>query len=73
MENVREGRRGKVMDGYEYIEKDFKVNMGMNWEPVGFLKNWCDVTDGRCSGDHADGSVLDQLQFVDEFMGETIE
>lgn len=61
------------MDGYGYVEKDFIVHMGMNWEPAEFLKNRCDVTDGRCSGSDAGGSVLDQLQFVDGFMRETIE
>lgn len=31
------------------------------------------MTDRRCSGDDAGGSFLDQLQFVEGFMGETIE
>lgn len=54
------------MDGFEN-RQDFY------WESVKVLENECDGTEGWCSGDNTDGSVLENLPIVGEFMRETKE
>ena len=40
-------------------------------EPVKLVQDGGDVTDGRGFGDNTCSSVLDQLEFMEEFVGET--
>lgn len=51
MEEVRQIRRGEVMNGFECCQQDLKVNAEFDREPVELLKNRCDMVDGRRSGD----------------------
>ena len=57
------------MYGIECIEEDLIFNTV--WEPVKLVQDGGDVTDGRGFGDNTCSSVLDQLEFMEEFVGET--
>jgi len=39
------------MDGFESIEKDFKLNSELNWEPMELVKNRGNMMEGGGSGD----------------------
>ena len=59
------------MDGIESIEEDLVVDTVFDRKPVELVKDRGDVADGRGFGDNTGSSVLDQLEFMEEFMGET--
>ena len=69
VEEFGEIRRGKVMDGLERKQEDFVVNAEFDWEPVELLQNRGDVVDGGGSGDDSSCRVLDQLKFMEVFVG----
>jgi len=53
--------------GFE-CQEDFKVDKDVDWEPVKFLKDSGDMLRRRGSGDDADSTVLDQLNFIEKFV-----
>ena len=59
------------MDSLECMEEDFEVNAVFDGKPMELVKNRGDVTDGRGSGDDTGSSILDQLELMEEFVGET--
>ena len=59
------------MDGFESMEEDLIVYTGFYGKPVELVKDRGDVTHGRGSGDDACCSILDQLEFMEEFVRET--
>ena len=73
MDEIRQVWGGEVMDGIECVEEDLVVYAVFDGQPVELVKNGGDVGDGRGFGDDAGCSVLDQLDFMEEFVGETEE
>ena len=61
------------MYGFECIEENLIVNAEFDGEPVELVQDGGDVTDDRGSGDDTGSSVLNQLKFMEEFVGETKE
>ena len=71
MDEVRQIWGGEVVYGIECIEEDLVFNTVFDREPMKLVQDGGDVTDGRGFGDDACSSVLDQLEFMEEFVGET--
>ena len=61
------------MDGLECEQQSFELYPVLYWKPVELLQDRCNVTDGWCSGDDLGSSILNQLKFIDGFVGETSE
>ena len=59
------------MYGIECIEEDLIFNTVFDRELVKLVQDGGDATDGRGFGDNTCSSVLDQLEFMEEFVGET--
>ncbi len=59
------------MDGFECIKKDFECDPEFDWEPVELLENGGDVVKGGGSGDDTGCRVLDQLELMEGFVGDT--
>ena len=71
MDEVRQIWGGEVVYGIECIEEDLVFNTVFDREPMKLVQDGGDVTYGRGFGDDACSSVLDQLEFMEEFVGET--
>ena len=71
MDEVRQIWGGEVMYGIECIEEDLIFDTVFDREPVKLVQDGGDVTAGRGFGDDTCSSVLDQLEFMKEFVGET--
>lgn len=67
MEVVREVWRTEVVDDLECVRERSMVKAVFHWKPV---VNRCDVIDGQNHGDIR-SSILDQLQLMDELVGNT--
>ena len=61
------------MDGLEGMEEDLEIDAVFDGKPVELQQNGGNVTNGGGSGDDTGSSVLDQLQFMEEFVGESKE
>ena len=53
MEEVRQVRRGEVVNSFECKQEDLEFDTMFNGEPVKLLQDGCDVVDGGGSGDNA--------------------
>ena len=61
------------MDGLEGMEENFIVDALFDGKPMELIQNRGDVIDGGGSGDDTGSCILDQLQFPEEVLGETVE
>ena len=64
---------GEVMDGLVCVEEDLVINPVFYGKPVELVENRGDVAADGGSGDNSCCCILDQLDFMEEFMGETKE
>ena len=53
MEEVRQVRRGEVVNSFEWKQEDLEFDMMFNGEPVKLLQDGGDVVDGGGSGYNA--------------------
>lgn len=65
MKELRQIRRGKVLDGFECKQKDFEVYAKFHRKPVELLQNRGDMVNEGGSGDNSSCSVLNQLEFME--------
>lgn len=73
VEEIRQVGRGEVVDGLECVQEEFVCNAVVYGEPVEVLEYGSDVAvrGGLC--DDPGGRVLNQLEFAERFLGETIK
>ncbi len=54
-------------------KQDLKLYSILYWKPVQLLKNWRNVLIKRCSGKNTSCRVLNQLELMKQFSGNTSE
>lgn len=65
--------RSEVVNGLKCKQKDFERDAELDREPVKLLEDGGDVVRGGSAGDDTGCRVLDQLEFMEEFWGDTKE
>ena len=61
------------MNGFEGVQENLVIDTGFDGEPVELVENRGYVADDRGSSDDTGSRILDQLKFMEEFVGETNE